>query len=145
MTAGHNGGAIVILVIPSLCLHIRWHGSQTFTAGWRIVFRKEVGLLQRFLRWLARLPGDILWFDFTTRVNIRLCAVSLSKWRRVRCVSTAMLRSNFRLYHNAEHLFGMIRPVKKRQDQIICYRFILGKTSDDCGDMSRQTSSRTTL
>ena len=27
--------AKAILVITSLCLYVRWHGSQTFTAGWR--------------------------------------------------------------------------------------------------------------
>lgn len=44
MTPEQTEEAKTILVITSLCLNVRWHGSETFT-GWRRVFQKEADLL----------------------------------------------------------------------------------------------------
>ena len=81
MTAGRTQVAKTILVIRSLCLHVRWHGSETFTGQGR-VFRKETDLL--VVSQAARsMPRDIFWsasdFPIRAHVIIRVCAVSKLK------------------------------------------------------------------
>lgn len=80
VTAGHTGAAKAILVITSLCLHVRWHGSQTFTAREVDVFRKETELL--VVSQVACLVlGDISWFvsDFPTPDQVFVRAHMVSK------------------------------------------------------------------
>lgn len=82
--------AKAILVITSLCLYVRWHGSQTFTAGWRRrvwfwggFFQEEADLLV-VSQAACSMPRDIFlvcdWlFPTPVQVNIRACAVSTLK------------------------------------------------------------------
>lgn len=80
MTAGRTGAAKAILVITSLCLHVRWHDSQTFTAREVDVFWKETELL--VVSQVACLVlGDISWFvsDFPTPDQVFVRAHVVSK------------------------------------------------------------------
>lgn len=94
VTAGRSGAAKAILVIMSLCLCVRWHGSQTFTAGEVDVFRKETELLV-VSQAACLVPWDIFlvceWLSNSSSGGCQgLYGVKAQKWWQI-CLFIAML------------------------------------------------------